>query len=321
MLAIILLALLASINTSEILLATEKPFTKETVEDIKKLVEKSGNTFKLLEKYKTKQELMDSIKDANAIIVRSDKITKEIMDSSNNLKVIARAGAGFDNIDLGYASKKGIVVMNTPGQNANAVAELVFGLLVYAKRNFYDGSSGTELKGKKLGLLAFGNVGRNVARIAKGFGMEIYSYDAFVPKEVLEKEGIHAVDKQEELFTDCDIVSLHIPATKETINSINYDLCSKMKKNAILINTSRKEVINEKELIKLMEERKDIKYVTDLMPDNHEEFLNKFKGRYFATPKKMGAQTQEANINAGKAAANQIIDFFKTGKTKFQVNK
>lgn len=321
MLAIILLALLASINTSEILLATEKPFTKETVEDIKKLVEKSGNTFKLLEKYKTKQELMDSIKDANAIIVRSDKITKEIMDSSNNLKVIARAGAGFDNIDLGYASKKGIVVMNTPGQNANAVAELVFGLLVYAKRNFYDGSSGTELKGKKLGLLAFGNVGRNVARIAKGFGMEIYSYDAFVPKEVLEKEGIHAVDKQEDLFTDCDIVSLHIPATKETINSINYDLCSKMKKNAILINTSRKEVINEKELIKLMEERKDIKYITDLMPDNHEEFLNKFKGRYFATPKKMGAQTQEANINAGKAAANQIIDFFKTGKTKFQVNK
>ena len=321
MLAIILLALLASINTSEILLATEKPFTKETVEDIKKLVEKSGNTFKLLEKYKTKQELLDAVKDVDAIIVRSDKITKEVMDASNNLKVVARAGAGFDNIDLGYASKKGIVVMNTPGQNANAVAELVFGLLVYAKRNFYDGSSGTELKGKKLGLLAFGNVGRNVARIAKGFGMEIYSYDAFVPKEVLEKEGIHAVDKQEDLFTDCDIVSLHIPATKETINSINYDLCSKMKKNAILINTSRKEVINEKELIKLMEERKDIKYITDLKPDNHEEFLNKFKGRYFATPKKMGAQTQEANINAGKAAANQIIDFFKTGKTKFQVNK
>ena len=321
MIAIIFLALFASMNMSTILLATEKPFTKETVEDIKKIVEESGNTFKLLEKYKTKQELMDSIKDVDAVIVRSDKITKEIIDSSNNLKVIARAGAGFDNIDLGYSSKKGIVVMNTPGQNANAVAELVFGLLVYAKRNFFDGSSGTELKGKKLGLLAFGNVGRNVARIAKGFGMEIYSYDAFVPKEVLEKEGIHAVDNQEELFTNCDVVSLHVPATKETINSINYELCSKMKKNAILINTSRKEVINEKELIKLMEERKDIKYVTDLMPDNHEEFLNKFKGRYFATPKKMGAQTQEANINAGKAAANQIIDFFKTGKTKFQVNK
>ena len=306
---------------SKILLATEKPFTKQTVEDIKDIIEKSGNIFKLLENYKSKQDLIDAVKGANALIVRSDKITQEIMDSSNNLKIIVRAGAGFDNIDIDYASKKGIVVMNTPGQNANAVAELVFGLLVYAVRNFYNGSTGTELKGKKLGLLAFGQVGRNVARIAKGFGMEIYSYDAYVPKEALEKEGVHAVDKADELFTDCDIVSLHIPATKETINSINYELCSKMKKNAILINTSRKEVINEKELIKLMEERKDIKYVTDLMPDNHEEFLNKFKGRYFSTPKKMGAQTEEANINAGKAAANQIIDFFKTGNTRFQVNK
>jgi D-3-phosphoglycerate dehydrogenase len=306
---------------SKILLATEKPFTKQTVEDIKNIIEKSGNIFKLLENYKTKQELIDSVKDIDALIVRSDKITQEIMDSSNNLKIIVRAGAGFDNIDISYASKKGIVVMNTPGQNANAVAELVFGLLVYAVRNFYNGSTGTELKGKKLGLLAFGQVGRNVARIAKGFGMDIYSYDAYVPKEVLEKEGIHAVDKPEELFNNCDIVSLHIPATKETINSINYELCSKMKKNAILINTARKEVINEKELIKLMEERNDLKYLTDLMPDNHEEFLNKFKGRYFSTPKKMGAQTEEANINAGKAAANQIIDFFKTGNTKFQVNK
>ena len=300
---------------SKILLATEKPFTKQTVEDIKDIIEKSGNIFKLLENYKSKQDLIDAVKGANALIVRSDKITQEIMDSSNNLKIIVRAGAGFDNIDIDYASKKGIVVMNTPGQNANAVAELVFGLLVYAVRNFYNGSTGTELKGKKLGLLAFGQVGRNVARIAKGFGMEIYSYDAYVPKEALEKEGVHAVDKADELFTDCDIVSLHIPATKETINSINYELCSKMKKNVILINTARKEVINEKELIKLMEERNDLKYLTDLMPDNHEEFLNKFKGRYFSTPKKMGAQTEEANINAGKAAANQIIDFFKTGNT------
>ena len=306
---------------SKILLATEKPFTKQTVEDIKDIIEKSGNIFKLLENYKSKQDLIDAVKGANALIVRSDKITQEIMDSSNNLKIIVRAGAGFDNIDIDYASKKGIVVMNTPGQNANAVAELVFGLLVYAVRNFYNGSTGTELKGKKLGLLAFGQVGRNVARIAKGFGMEIYSYDAYVPKEALEKEGVHAVDKADELFTDCDIVSLHIPATKETINSINYELCSKMKKNAILINTARKEVINEKEIIKLMEERKDLKYLTDLIPDNHEEFLNKFKGRYFSTPKKMGAQTEEANINAGKAAANQIIDFFKIGNTKFQVNK
>ena len=306
---------------SKILLATEKPFTKQTVEDIKSIIEKSGNIFQLLENYKTSQDLLNSLKDINGLIIRSDKITKEIMESSPNLKIIVRAGAGVDNVDLDYATKKGIVVMNTPGQNANAVAELVFGLLIYAERNFYNGTIGTELKGKKLGLLAFGQVGRNVARIAKGFDMEIYSYDAYVPKNVLEESGIIAVDDPKELFEKCDIVSLHIPATEETINSINYELCSKMKKGAILINTARKEVINEKEIIKLMEERNDLKYLTDLMPDNHEIFLNKFKGRYFATPKKMGAQTEEANSNAGKAAANQIVDFFKTGNTKFQVNK
>ena len=304
-----------------ILLATEKPFTKETVDEIRNIIEKSGNTFKLLGNYKDKQELLESVKDINGLIVRSDKITKEIMDAANNLKIIVRAGAGFDNIDLEHATKKGIVVMNTPGQNANAVAELVFGLLIYAVRNFYTGKTGTELKGKKLGLLAFGQVGRNVARIAKGFDMDIYSYDAFVPKKVLEEAGINAVDNQMELFKNCDIISLHIPATKETIQSINYELCSKMKKGAILINTARKEVINEMELIKLMEERPDIKYITDLAPDANEQFLSKFKGRYYSTPKKMGAQTEEANINAGKAAANQINDFFKTGNTRFQVNK
>ena len=306
---------------SIILLATEKPFTKETVQEIRNIIEKSGNTFKLLENYKDKQELIDSVKDINGLIVRSDKITKEIIDAAKNLKIIVRAGAGFDNVDLDHSTKKGIVVMNTPGQNANAVAELVFGLIIYAIRNFYNGKTGTELKGKKLGLLAFGQVGRNVARIAKGFDMEIYSYDAYVPKNVLEEAGINAVDNQEELFKNCDIVSLHIPATKETIQSINYELCSKMKKGAILVNTARKEVINEMELIKLMEERPDLKYITDLAPDANEQFLSKFKGRYFATPKKMGAQTEEANINSGKAAANQIIDFFKTGNTKFQVNK
>ena len=306
---------------SKILLATEKPFTKETVEDIKSIIEQSGNTFLLLENYKETQALLDSLKDINGLIIRSDKITKEIISASKDLKIIVRAGAGVDNIDIDEATKRGIVVMNTPGQNANAVAELVFGLLIYASRNFFNGTIGTELKGKKLGLLAFGQVGRNVARIAKGFDMEIYSYDAYVPKNVLEESGINAVDDAEELFEKCDIISLHIPATKETINSINYKLCSKMKKGAILINTARKEVINEKELIKLMEERKDLKYITDLTPDLHEEFVNKFKGRYFATPKKMGAQTEEANINAGKAAANQIVDFFKTGNTKFQVNK
>ena len=306
---------------SIILLATEKPFTKETVQEIRNIIEKSGNTFKLLENYKDKQELIDSVKDINGLIVRSDKITKEIIDAAKNLKIIVRAGAGFDNVDLDHSTKKGIVVMNTPGQNANAVAELVFGLIIYAIRNFFNGKTGTELKGKKLGLLAFGQVGRNVARIAKGFDMEIYSYDAYVPKNVLEEAGINSVDNQEELFKNCDIVSLHIPATKETIQSINYELCSKMKKGAILVNTARKEVINEMELIKLMEERPDLKYITDLAPDANEQFLSKFKGRYFATPKKMGAQTEEANINSGKAAANQIIDFFKTGNTKFQVNK
>ena len=306
---------------SKILLATEKPFTKETVEDIKSIIEQSGNKFLLLENYKETQSLLDSVKEINGLIIRSDKITKEIISASKDLKIIVRAGAGVDNIDIDEATKRGIVVMNTPGQNANAVAELVFGLLIYASRNFYNGTIGTELKGKKLGLLAFGQVGRNVARIAKGFDMEIYSYDAYVPKNILEESGINAVDGPEELFEKCDIISLHIPATKETINSINYELCSKMKKGAILLNTARKEVVNELELIKLMEERKDLKYITDLTPDLHEEFVNKFKGRYFATPKKMGAQTEEANINAGKAAANQIIDFFKTGNTKFQVNK
>lgn len=304
-----------------ILLATEKPFTKETVDEIREIVEQSGNTFKLLEKYSDKQQFLDSVKDVDALIVRSDKVTKEIIENSKNLKIIVRAGAGFDNIDLEAATQKNIVVMNTPGQNSNAVAELVFGLLIFVIRNFYNGKTGTELKGKKLGLLAFGQVGRNVARIGKGFGMDIYSYDAFVPAYIMEEAGIHAVDNQEKLFSTCDIVSLHIPATKETIESINYNLCSKMKKNAILVNTARKEVINEKELIKLMEERPDIKYVTDLAPDANEEFKKKFEGRYFATAKKMGAQTEEANINSGKAAANQIIDFFKTGNTRFQVNK
>ena len=306
---------------SKILLATEKPFTKQTVEDIKSIIEQSGNTFKLLENYKNPKDLIDSLQDINGLIIRSDKITKEIIDSAPNLKIIVRAGAGVDNIDISHATEKKIVVMNTPGQNANAVAELVFGLLIYALRNFYSGTIGTELKGQKLGLLAFGQVGRNVARIAKGFDMEIYSYDAYVPKNVLEESGIKAVNNAEELFEKCDIVSLHIPATEETIKSINYNICKKMKKNAVLINTARKEVINEEEIIKLMEERNDLKYVTDLMPDNHEIFMNKFKGRYFSTPKKMGAQTEEANINAGKAAANQIVDFFKNGNTKFQVNK
>jgi len=305
----------------KILVATEKPFAKQAVDGIKDIVEKSGNTFALLENYTDKQQLLDAVADVDAVIIRSDKVTSEVLDAAKNLKIVVRAGAGYDNVDLEAATKKGVVVMNTPGQNSNAVAELVFGLLVFAVRNFYNGKSGTELKGKKLGILAFGQVGRNVARVAKGFDMEVYAYDAFCPKEVIEQAGVKAVDNQEALFENCDIVSLHIPATAETKRSINYALCSKLKKGGIIINTARKEVIDEDGLIKLMEERADLKYITDIAPDKNEEFAAKFAGRYFATPKKMGAQTAEANINAGLAAANQIVDFFKTGNKKFQVNK
>lgn len=305
----------------KVLIATEKPFAPAAVEDIKKILGEAGHEVTLLEGYKDKSDLLDAVKDVNAMIVRSDKITKDVLDAAPELKIVVRAGAGYDSIDTAYAKEKGIVVENTPGQNSNAVAELVFGLLVYAKRKFFSGKAGSELKGKKIGILAFGNVGRNVARIAKGFDMEVYAYDAFIPAEKIEALGVHAAKSQEDLFEKCDIVSLHIPATPETKQSINYALVSKMEKGAILINTARKEIINEPELIKLMEERPDLTYITDIKPDADEEFKSKFEGRYFATPKKMGAQTAEANINAGIAAAHQIAAFFATGDTKFQVNK
>lgn len=304
----------------KVLVATEKPFAAAAVNGIKAEVEGAGHQLVLLEKYTEKQQLLDAVADVEAMIVRSDKVTAEVLDAAKALKIVVRAGAGFDNIDIAYAKEKNVVVENTPGQNSNAVAELVFGLLVYAVRNFYNGKSGSELKGKKLGILAFGNVGRNVARIAKGFGMEVYAYDAFCPKEAIEAAGVRAVDSQDALFENCDVVSLHIPATPETKQSINAALVGKMKKGGILVNTARKEVINEPELLKLFEERTDLKYVSDIMPDAHEEFC-KFEGRYFATPKKMGAQTAEANINAGIAAAKQINAFFADGCTKFQVNK
>lgn len=304
----------------KVLVATEKPFAAAAVNGIKAEVEGAGHQLVLLEKYTEKQQLLDAVADVEAMIVRSDKVTAEVLDAAKALKIVARAGAGFDNIDIAYAKEKNVVVENTPGQNSNAVAELVFGLLVYAVRNFYNGKSGSELLGKKLGILAFGNVGRNVARIAKGFGMDVYAYDAFCPKEAIEAAGVKAVDSQDALFENCDVVSLHIPATPETKQSINAALVGKMKKGGILVNTARKEVINEPELLKLLEERTDLKYVSDIMPDAHEEFC-KFEGRYFATPKKMGAQTAEANINAGIAAAKQINAFFADGCTKFQVNK
>jgi D-3-phosphoglycerate dehydrogenase len=304
----------------KVLVATEKPFAAAAVEGIRKEIEGAGNELALLEKYTEKAQLLDAVKDADALIIRSDKVDAEVLDAAKQLKIVVRAGAGYDNIDLAAATTHNVVAENTPGQNANAVAELVFGLLVYTVRQFYNGKAGTELMGKKLGILAFGNVGRNVARIAKGFGMEVYAYDAYCPAEVIEQAGVHAVCCQDSLFAQCDVVSLHIPATPETKQSINYELVNKMKKGGILVNTARKEVINEPELLKLMEERTDLKFVTDIMPDANDEF-KKFEGRYFSTPKKMGAQTAEANTNAGIAAARQINAFFKDGDTKFQVNK
>ena len=304
----------------KVLIATEKPFAAPAVEGIRKEIEGAGHELVLLEKYTDKAQLLDAVKDVDAMIIRSDKADAEVLGAAKNLKIIVRAGAGYDNIDLAAATANNVVAENTPGQNANAVAELVFGLLVFAVRNFYNGKAGTELKSKKLGILAFGNVGRNVARIAKGFGMEIMAYDAFCPAEVIESAGVKAAASQEELFEQCDIVSLHIPATPETKQSINYDLCGKMKKGAILINTARKEVIDEAGLLKLLAERTDLKYITDIMPDADADF-KAFEGRYFSTPKKMGAQTAEANTNAGIAAAKQINAFFATGDTKFKVNK
>ncbi len=304
----------------KILVATEKPFAAVAVEGIRKEIEGAGHELVLLEKYTEKAQLLDAVKDADAMIIRSDKVDAEVLDAAKQLKVVVRAGAGFDNIDLAAATAHNVVAENTPGQNANAVAELVMGLLVFAVRNFYNGKAGTELLGKKLGLLAFGNVGRNVARIAKGFGMDVFAYDAYCPAEVIEQAGVHAVANQDALFEQCDVVSLHIPATPETKQSINYALVGKMRKGGILVNTARKEVINEPELLKLMAEREDLKFVTDIMPDAHDEFV-KMEGRYFSTPKKMGAQTAEANINAGIAAAKQINAYFATGDTRFQVNK
>ena len=299
----------------KVLIATEKPFAATAVQGIREVIEAAGYELALLEKYTQKSELLEAVSDADALIVRSDKVDAEVLDAAKNLKIVVRAGAGFDNLDLEAATAHNVVAMNTPGQNSNAVAELVMGMLVYAVRNFYNGKSGSELMGKRLGILAFGNVGRNVARIAKGFGMEVSAYDAYCPAQAIEEAGVHAVANQEELFATCDIVSLHIPATAETRKSINAALVGSMKPGAILVNTARKEVIDEEGLIKIMEERADIKYVTDIMPDADAAFAEKFPGRYFSTPKKMGAQTAEANANAGIAAAKQIVGYLKDGIT------
>ena len=305
----------------KVLIATDKPFAKVAVDGIRKEVEAAGYEVALLEKYGEKANLLAAVADANAIIIRSDIIDAEVFDAAKKLKIVVRAGAGYDNVDLAAATAHNVVVMNTPGQNSNAVAELAFGMMVFAVRNMYNGTSGTELKGKKLGIHAYGNVGRNVARVARGFGMDIYAYDAFCRKEVIEADGTKACSSVEELYKTSDVISLHIPATPETKNSINYALLSLMPKDGMLVNTARKEVINEAEVIKFMEENPKFKYVTDIAPCANDEFAAKFPTRYFATPKKMGAQTSEANINAGIAAAKQIVSYFKEGSEKFRVNK
>ena len=306
----------------KVLLLTDKPFAQVAIDGIQKVVTDAGYELKLCEKYGTDMDRVKRVaEDVDALIIRSDKVTPEIMDAAPNLKIIVRAGAGYDNVDLEAANARNICVMNTPGQNSHAVSELAFGMMIMAVRNMYNGTSGFELKGKKLGIHAYGNVGRNVARIAKGFGMEIYAFDAYCPKELIEADGVIPVENPEALYETCNIVSIHIPATPGTRMSINYNLLNRMPKNGLIVNTARKEVINEIELVKVMEDRADLKYVTDIMPDDHAELTEKFAGRYFTTPKKMGAQTAEANINAGIAAANQIVGYFKEGCEKFRVNK
>ncbi|MDE7181104.1 MAG: 3-phosphoglycerate dehydrogenase [Muribaculaceae bacterium] len=304
----------------KVLLFTEKPFAPAAVKAIENVVNASGNALEVVE-MGTRADLMEAVKNANGLIVRSDKIDGEVMDAAPELKVIVRAGAGYDNIDLEAATKHGICVMNTPGQNSNAVAELVFGMIVMMCRNQYNGKSGSELKGKSLGIYAFGQVGRNVARIAKGFNMNLEALDKFVADDVMEAEGVKPVHTPEELFSENQFVSLHIPATAETRNSIGYDLVMKMPEGGVLINTARKEVIDEAGLMKALEERPDLRYVSDIRPDAAEDFEKKFAARVFFTPKKMGAQTAEANFNAGVAAAEQVVAYLKDGWNKYQVNK
>jgi D-3-phosphoglycerate dehydrogenase len=305
----------------KILVATEKPFAAAAVEQIKAITEAAGYSFSLLEKYATPDELKSAVADANALIVRSDNVTAEVVDAAKELQIVVRAGAGYDNLDLEASSAKNIVAMNTPGQNSNAVAELVFGMMVFQARNQYNGTAGTELRGKKLGIHAYGNVGLYVAKIAKGFGMEVFAFDPFVDDAKIKADGITPVGSVEELYSTCQYVSLHIPANDKTKKSINNDLLSKMPQGAVLVNTARKEVIDEEGVVVLMEKRADFAYLSDIAPDNKAVFEEKFPGRFFFTPKKMGAQTSEANINAGVAAANQIVKFLKDGDETFRVNK
>ncbi len=310
------------LKSMKILVATEKPFAKEAVDGIRASIEGAGFELALLEKYTEKAQLLAAVADADALIVRSDKVTAEVIAAAKKLRIVVRAGAGYDNVDLAAATERGIVVMNTPGQNSNAVAELALGMMIYMARNRFTPGTGSELRGKTLAIHAYGNVGRLVGCKGKAMGMRVIAYDPFIQDaHVFEADGVEKVDTVEELYKQADYLSLHIPATEQTKNSIGYDLLMSMPKGATLVNTARKEVIDEQGVLRAMTEREDLKYITDIAPALQPEMEAQFGKRFFATPKKMGAETAEANINAGLAAANQIVAFFKEGVTRFQVNK
>lgn len=304
-----------------VLLATQKPFSPDAVQNIRDIVKKAGHRLTVLEKYADQSDLLAAVKTADALIVRSDPVTAEVVKAAPKLKIVVRAGAGYDNVDLDACAKRSIVVMNTPGQNSNAVAELAIGLMIFAARNMFQSGTGTELRGRSLGLQAFGNVGKLVASHAHGLGMKVYAYDPFIGNEIMREFDVEPVGQLEDLYTKSDFLSLHIPALPDTIGSINYELITLLPPGGTLLNTARKEIIDELGLKRVLAERPDISYVADVMPDTYEELTVTFPGRVYATPKKMGAETAEANTNSGTAAANQIVDFFATGNTKFQVNK
>lgn len=310
------------LKNMKILVATEKPFAKKAVDGIRGIVEEAGYEFALLEKYADKGELLEAVADVDALIIRSDKVTAEVIHAAKNLKIVVRAGAGYDNVDLAAATARGIVVMNTPGQNSNAVAELALAMMIFMARNRFTPGTGSEIQGKTLGIHAYGNVGKLVGRKGKALGMQVIAYDPFITDAaVFEADGVKAVASVEELYKASDFLSLHIPATEQTKGSIGYDLLMSMPKGATLVNTARKEVIDEQGVVRALTEREDLKYITDIAAGIQPELDEKFGKRVFATAKKMGAETAEANINAGLAAARQIVDFFKTGNTRFQVNK
>ncbi len=305
---------------TRVLIATVKPFAKKAVDQINQILQEAGYEISLLEKYDSQQQLTDAASTANALIIRSDMVDRAVLESAPGLKIVIRAGAGYDNVDLAAARERNVAVMNTPGQNSNAVAELALGMMVYMARNLFNGTSGTELYGKTLGLHAYGNVGRHVARIAAGFGMKIAAYDPYIDRSLIEKDGCTYLETPQELYSQSQYISLHIPANDQTRGSINYKLMSLMPAGAVLVNTARKEIIDESSLLKIMKEREDFRYASDVAPDIAGQLAESFPGRIFCTPKKMGAQTAEANINAGVAAARQIVSFLEKGDTSFKVN-